>query len=131
MNRDRPRWAWLFFIQLAVVIGASVLAATGHFPGAAFQHAPFDKVGHLMAYGGLAFLGVAFFGRTRSTAVIVGLLVASTLEEVSQRAFRTRTFDLGDLAMNLIGIATFGATAAAILARGHRRRRPSAPAGVP
>ena len=63
---------------------------------------------------------MAFFGRTRSTTVIVSLLVASTLEEVSQRAFQTRTFDLGDLAMNLTGIATFGATAAAILARGHR-----------
>jgi hypothetical protein len=57
----------------------------------------------------LAFLGVAFFGRARRGRVLLCLLVAATLEELSQRAFPARTFDLGDLAMNIIGILLFGA----------------------
>src|SRR4051812_40295997 len=92
MTHTRPLWAWLLFPQLAVIVTASVLAATGHFPVALFQHAPFDKIGHLLAYGGLAFLGMAFVGRRRRTWFIVGLLLAATLEEVSQRAFPRRTF---------------------------------------
>jgi hypothetical protein len=49
---------------------------------------------------------------TRRWRGIGVLLVASTLEEISQRAFPTRTFDLGDLAMNLIGITALGLLAA-------------------
>ncbi len=85
--------------------------------------APLDKVGHLVLYGGLSFFGVALFGRARRWPFLICLLVAATLEEVSQRAFPTRTFDLGDLAMNLIGIAVFGAAAAATLAARGRRSR--------
>ena len=117
MNEQRPLWAWLFFPQLALIITASVLATTGHFPVAWFQRSPFDKVGHLALYGGLSFFGVAFVGRARRWPFVLCLLVGATLEEVSQRAFPTRTFDLGDLAMNIIGISVFGAAAAASLAR--------------
>jgi VanZ family protein len=124
MNRRRPRWAWLFFLQLALVIAASALATKGHLPITLFQP-PFDKIGHLVAYGGLSFLGVAFFGAARSTAVVATLLVAAGLEESSQRLFQTRTFDMGDLAMNVVGISVFGAAAAVMFAR---RRRPSAAA---
>jgi VanZ family protein len=114
MNETRPRWAWLFFAQLGLVILASVLATTNHFPLDVFKHAPADKIGHLAAYGGLAFFAVAFFGRARSGRVLVGLLVAATLEELSQRAFPTRTFDAGDLAMNVVGILMFGLASARI-----------------
>jgi VanZ family protein len=123
MNEQRPVWAWLFFPQLVLVISASVLATTGHFPVALFQRSPLDKVGHLVAYGGLSFFGVALFGRARRWPFVICLLVAATLEELSQRAFPTRTFDLGDLAMNLIGIAVFGAAVAARLATRGRRSR--------
>jgi VanZ family protein len=120
-ERRRPAWAWLFFAQLALVVGASVLATTGHFPWTVFQRWPFDKIGHLGAYGGLSFLGVAFVGPARARRFVVGLLVAATLEEVSQRAFTTRTFDLGDLAMNVIGIGLFGALAVIVRRSGWRR----------
>ena len=123
MNEQRPVWAWLFFPQLAVMIIASVLATTGHFPVALFQRSPYDKVGHLVFYGGLSFLGVALFGRARRWPFVLCLLVAATLEELSQRAFPRRTFDLGDLAMNLTGITLFGAAAAARLAARSRRAR--------
>lgn len=122
MNRRRPRWAWLFFLQLALVIAASALATTGHLPITLFRP-PHDKIGHLFAYGGLSFLGVAFFGAERSTAVVCVLLVAAGLEEASQSLFQTRTFDMGDLAMNVVGISVFGAAAAVRFAR--RRRSPA------
>jgi VanZ family protein len=121
MNQRRPLWAWLFFAQLALVAAATVLASTGHFPTDVFQRSPYDKIGHFVAYGGLAFLGVAFFGRTRRFRVVASLLVAATLEELSQRAFPTRTFDLGDLAMNIVGIVVFGAAAAALVENARQR----------
>jgi hypothetical protein len=123
MNERRPVWAWFFFAQLALVILASVLATTGHFPVAWFQRSPFDKVGHLLAYGGLSFFGVAFFRHEVRWRVIGLLLIAATLEELSQRAFPRRTFDLGDLAMNIVGISVLGAAAAATLAARARHAR--------
>jgi VanZ family protein len=108
MNDTRPRWAWLFFVQLGLVILATILATTNRFPVNVFQHAPADKIGHLCAYGGLAFFGVAFFGRARRGRVLLAILAAATLDELSQRAFPTRTFDLGDLAMNVAGIVLAG-----------------------
>jgi VanZ family protein len=104
------------FPHLALVIAATVLATRGHFPAAVFR-APFDKLGHLGAYGLLAFFAVSFFGHARRWPVVLGLLAAATIEEVSQRAFPTRTFDLADLAMNVVGISVFGALAAARSAR--------------
>ena len=109
MNAPQPsRWAWLFFGQATLVVTASVLATTGHLPTTLFRP-PFDKVGHLLAYGGLAFFGVAFFGTRRRWRVVATLLVLATVEELSQRCFATRTFDLGDMAMNALGICAFGA----------------------
>jgi VanZ family protein len=123
INEQRPVWSWLFFAQLALVVTASALATTGHFPVNLFQRSPFDKLGHLTLYGGLSFLAVAFFGRARRWPVVICLLVAATLEEVSQRAFPTRTFDLADLAMNVVGISVFGAAAAS--ERWRARRLPA------
>jgi hypothetical protein len=127
MNYRRPRWAWLFFFQLALIVTASVLATTGHFPVAIFQRWPLDKLGHLFIYGGLSFLGVAFFGPGRSLQLTIGLLAAATLEEISQRFFPRRTFDLADMAMNLIGISVFGAAAVLGLGRKSRAARQAAP----
>jgi VanZ family protein len=124
MNFRRPIWAWLFFLQLVLVAGASVLTTRGALPTGLFR-APLDKVGHLGAYGLLAFLGVGFFGPARRWRVIGVLLLVSTLDEFSQRAFPTRTFDLGDLAMNVVGIVTLGSLAARLLIR--RGQRPVVP----
>jgi VanZ family protein len=123
MNTRRPFWAWLFFVQLALVIGATVLATRGALPARLFQP-PVDKLGHLGGYGLLAFLGVGFFGRGRRWWVVGTLLLLSTLDELSQRSFPTRTFDLGDLAMNVAGIVALGWLAARLLAPwGAVRRR--------
>src|SRR5204862_5706995 len=45
MNETRPRWAWLFFAQLALVVFACVMATAGHFPTVLFRP-PIDKLGH-------------------------------------------------------------------------------------
>jgi hypothetical protein len=126
MNEQRPIWSWLFFPQLALVITASVLATTGHFPVALLQRWSLDKVGHFAIYGGLSFFGMAFFGRRRGWPFAVCLPVAATLEEVSQRAFSTRTFDPADLAMNVLGISLFAAAAVARLAAFERGSSPHA-----
>lgn len=108
MTTRRPTWAWLFFVQLALVATATVLATRGALPAKVFQP-PIDKLGHLAGYGLLAFLGVSFFGAGRRWPVIGSLLLVSTIDEFAQRAFLTRTFDLGDLAMNVVGIVVLGA----------------------
>jgi VanZ family protein len=120
MDERRPAWAWLFFAQLALVIAATVLATRGGLPTALFRP-PVDKLGHFGAYGLLSFFAVTFFGHRRRWRVVGALLVTATLEEISQRAFPTRTFDLGDLTMNAAGISVLGALAAAL---GAARRRP-------
>jgi hypothetical protein len=124
MSEQRPAWAWFFFPHLALMISASVLVTTGQFPLLLFQRSPLDKLGHLFFYGGLSFLAVALFGRARRWPVVIGILIVATMEELSQRAFPRRTFDLGDLAMDLIGVAAFGAAAAAILGARSRGSRP-------
>jgi hypothetical protein len=103
MNERRPPWSWLLFAQVALVVVATALAARGALPPVWFR-APLDKVCHLLAWGLLTFLAVAFFGHQRRWLVIGAVLLAATLEELSQRSFATRTFDLGDLAANAAGI---------------------------
>jgi glycopeptide antibiotics resistance protein len=61
-------------------------------------------------------------GGSRRWRVTLGLLVLATLEELSQMALPRRTFDLGDLAMNILGISIFGL--AAVVAARLRRRSP-------
>jgi hypothetical protein len=107
MNESRPRWSWLLFAHLALMAAATVLATRGALAPVWFRP-PLDKLGHLLAWGLLAFFAVAFLGRRHRGSVIGAVLLAATLEELSQRAFSTRTFDLGDLAMNATGAFVFG-----------------------
>jgi VanZ family protein len=114
---QRPRWAWLLFPHLAGLSGASLLATWNRLPLAAVSRLGLDKVGHLFAFGGLSFFAVGFFGRARWKVTVLVIAALSALEEASQRYLPARTFDLGDLAANLIGIAVLGLLAARILAR--------------
>src|SRR5262245_17757425 len=103
----RPAWSWLFFVQLGIVIGASVLAAMGQLPRVVFSSG-FDKLGHFLLLGVLSALAVAFFGRRRWWRTVLVLATLSALEELSQAWFPTRTLDWRDLADNLLGIGVFG-----------------------
>jgi VanZ family protein len=68
----------------------------------------FDKIGHILLIGTLAFLlNRALAARTVAGVQLGGLLVAAamTLEECSQVWFPARSFDYADMAANLAGVA--------------------------
>jgi len=121
----RPRWTWLFFVQLAIVAGAGVLASARRLPAALFSSGV-DKLGHFLGLGVLAFLAVSFFGRSRWRRTVVIVAAASVVEELSQRLLPARTFDLGDMAANLAGIGLFGALAGALAPERPQPQRPLA-----
>jgi len=108
--RIRPWWAWLFFVQLAIVVGAGAFASLGLLPMALFTSG-IDKLGHFLGLGVLSFLAVSFFGHSSWRRTVLIIAAASVLEELSQGLLPARTFDLGDMAANLAGIGLFGALA--------------------
>jgi len=107
MTEPRPRWAWLLFPQLSVIVGASVLASRGLLPVIALRGG-LDKIGHFLMLGTLSLLAVGFFGRARWLRVVLVLGIVSALEEASQAWFPARTVDALDLAANLLGITVGG-----------------------
>jgi hypothetical protein len=117
------RWA-PFVVFLALVCGVIVGADRGTLSAAlgAIHSVPFfDKIGHVLLIGTLAFLlNRALAARTVAGVQLGGLLVAAamTLEECSQAWFPNRNFDYADMAANLAGVAC-----ADILARLVLRRR--------
>jgi VanZ family protein len=109
----RPWWTWLFFVQLAVVVGAGVFASLGRLPVALFSSG-IDKLGHFLGLGVLSFFAVSFFGRSRWRRTVLIIAAASVLEELSQGLLPARTFDFGDMAANLVGIGLFGTIASGL-----------------
>ncbi len=107
MTDRRPRWAWLLFPHLSLIVAASVLAARGRLPVLALRGG-LDKLGHFLLLGTLSLLAVAFFGRARSLRVVSVLAAVSAIEELSQAWFPARTLDGLDLTANLLGIALGG-----------------------
>ena len=107
------RWS-LFAIWLILVGGVIVCADRGVLRGFFrwINGIPFgDKAGHVFLIGIMAhLLNCAMAGRTsgigRSRWQMGGLIVAvvMTIEEISQIWIPSRTFDLGDLAANYVGI---------------------------
>ena len=129
MTTQRPRWAWLLFPQLLLIVIASVLADNHKLPAVALDGG-LDKVGHFFVLGGLSLFAVAFFGRHRGLRVVLVLGLLSALEEASQAWFPARTVDAGDLAANLLGIAIGGWIAARLTAGRSPRASEPAPATV-
>ena len=71
-----------------------------------------DKLGHFLVYGTMALLLNRAMGYKRITifsdSFSVGSLIVlafAVLEEFSQLAFASRTFDLGDILFDVMGIA--------------------------
>jgi len=115
MNERRPRWAWLLFPQLTLIVTASVLASCHRLPPLALRGG-LDKLGHFLMLGALSFFAVGFFRRARWLRVVLVVSLLSALEEASQAFFPARTVDASDLAANLLGIL-MGGWAAARLTR--------------
>ncbi len=123
----------LLAIGVAVLTsGAATLISPGWFrlvhllPGG-------DKTGHFIIMGTVSFLVTLAFAsaRIRGRRVELGamgciLMVGAvvTVDEFLQLLFPTRSFSLGDLLANRLGILSFGAAAWLVLrARARRRER--------
>ena len=127
-------------LWIAFLIGLVLLADSGRAdPLFALAHSvPLgDKLGHFLLMGTLSFLvnllqraEVVRWGplRLRKGSAIVLSLV--TLEECSQLFFRSRSFDLVDLAADVIGIWAFGALARHYLEEKRAKLRKAAPTGA-
>ena len=125
-----PRWSGPGFILMAAFIGLLVyLADTGQSSAWAFlQSVPWgDKIGHFFLFGGLTFFSCltwpdwrARVGRFSFPKVVIPILAFAVIEEISQAWIPGRTLDGGDLAADLLGMAT----AVFLSGRISRRGRP-------
>ena len=108
---------WLTFLFTSFIILIIVLADTGNLGILAiFYRVPFvDKAGHFILYGILCLLiNLTLFrsipSQSRNWIVLLsGLTLALLigLEELSQRSFSNRTFDLVDLSASYLGVIFF------------------------
>lgn len=109
------KWLTLLFVLFILLI--IVLADTGNLGRLSIIYRlPFaDKLGHFILYGILVLLvNRTLFGLLPSRspswiAVVSGLTLAFLigLEELSQRSFPNRTFDLIDLSASYLGMIFF------------------------
>lgn len=123
-------WPLLAFLAVALVALVSALADLGRLAAVqgVLERVPWsDKICHFTAMFAASYAVGRALGERRLLGLPLGaalLTVVTTLEEASQLAFVTRSFDLGDLAANLAGI-----WGAAFLASDGSGRR--APASTP
>ncbi|MDI1429221.1 hypothetical protein [Polyangium sorediatum] len=107
--------AWRFALAGYVVLLGIVsgLAYARGLPLAVLSTPYLDKVLHFLLLGGASFLARRATGDARVPRMglpagpsVVGLL--ATIEECAQKFSPVRTFSLGDLAANLLGVVVFG-----------------------
>ncbi|MDC0741769.1 hypothetical protein [Polyangium mundeleinium] len=99
-----------YVVLLGIISG---LAYARGLPLAVLSTPYLDKVLHFGLLGGASFLARRATGDARvpwiglpAGPVVVGLL--ATIEECAQRFSPARTFSLGDLAANLLGVVVLG-----------------------
>ena len=115
----RPRWAWLIWVQLGMMLLATLGAYFGLLDLSVLAVPGMDKILHFLLYGVLAFLSVAWWADRCPWAVLGILSVLATLEEMSQTLSAARTCSAVDLTATLLGILVFGLVAGR---RVHNRR---------
>jgi undecaprenyl-diphosphatase len=113
----RPRWAWLLWGQLALVLIATLGAYLRLLDRWIFAVPGADKVFHLVLSGALAFTAVGWWARYPSGIVLGVLGTVAMIEEGLQSLSSARSFDLLDLVATLFGILAFGWVSAALLSR--------------
>lgn len=105
----RSRLRWLFWPQLGLVLMATVLAYLRLIP--ALPPLPYaDKLGHFVFMGAMAFWLDVWLGGRRLLRIPLALILAAgcvVLEEVAQRWASARSFELADLAADLLGMTIF------------------------
>jgi VanZ family protein len=116
MTRLRSWLPTLLFVAFAIFIALVIRAANtgqGERYWSFLDAIPFgDKLGHVILMGILCFLlNLALHCRTvtiRKSPILLGTLLVSLfviVEEISQLFLQYRSFDLGDLLADAIGIA--------------------------
>ena len=107
-DHHRPRWAWLLWGQLGLVLLVSLGAYLDLLNARILCWPGADKVGHLVLFGLLSFLMVGWLCRLKPILTILGLVVVAMGEELAQTLSVARTFDLIDLAATTVGILACG-----------------------
>lgn len=118
----RPRWAWLLWVQLSVVLLATLGAYLGALNLAILTVSGMDKLLHFVLYGALAFFAVGWWAHRAPWTVLAVLSALAILEEGGQSLSVRRTFSAVDLAATLLGVLVFGSIAG-LLVRKRRRDR--------
>ncbi len=116
-SRARPRWAWLLWGQLAVILLASLGAYLGLTKFPAHQIHGMDKVMHFILFGLGAFFLTGWFVDVRSRTTLTLFGAVAVVDEVSQAFSPVRTFDWGDMVCTLAGIAILGGLGAWMVGR--------------
>lgn len=102
----RHRLAWLFWPYLAFIVTVGTLAWLGALP---IDIGSLDKVGHLVMVGLLAAL-LDLWLRHKSLGPVPWAIVViggvSVIDECAQSLSPYRTFDLLDLACNVVGVVS-------------------------
>ena len=128
IRQKRPRWAWLLWVQLAVVLLATLAAYLGLLNLAILAWPGVDKLLHFTLYGALAFAAVGWWADRSPRLVLAVLCGLAILEETGQALSAARSFSAVDLAATLLGILVLGSVAARRVHKGRRlpgRRRDS------
>jgi undecaprenyl-diphosphatase len=104
----RPRWAWLVWGQLALVALAAMSASLGLLDMEFLEWPAVDKVLHILLYGLLAFLSVAWWVGRPPRVVLLRLAGLALADELVQSLSPFRAFDWFDLAASLGGVVLWG-----------------------
>ena len=121
----RPRWAWLLWVQLAIVLLVTLAAYLGWLNLAVLALPGLDKLMHFALFGALAFFAVGWWADRAPWRVLALLSLLAILEEAGQSLSAARTFSAIDLTATLLGIVLFGYAAGRLVHSGrhavHRR----------
>jgi VanZ family protein len=118
----RPRWAWLLWVQLAIVLLATLAAYLGLLNLAVLTVPGMDKLLHFLLSGALAFFSVGWWADRRPWTVLGILSALAILEEVAQSLSAVRSCSTVDLTATLLGILAFGLAGRRLV---HKRKRAS------
>lgn len=120
----RDMVGWLLWPQIALAVLVSLMAYLGLLPLYLLSWPFADKVLHLLLIGALAFwLNIWLpdwqvqMGRVRLPVAVLLPFALAAAEEVMQGWSPLRTFDLGDLASDLVGLLLFYALSRWMMAR--------------
>jgi undecaprenyl-diphosphatase len=107
-KENRPRWAWLLWEQVALVLIVSLGAYLGLLDVPVLAIRGLDKAAHFALYGVLSFFLVGWLASARPYLVLSVLVAAVTVEEFAQSLCQTRSFDPLDLIATTAGVLSWG-----------------------